>query len=100
MSLMQSKEEKHFIHNHFTFLVKYHKDANTDIARIVAFEVKPYRCNIGLWHDARLLVMFFCLYMIIRTKFIISSAALSMNMMATGRGLLHPLKPVIHTQDV
>ncbi|CAL5048978.1 unnamed protein product [Urochloa decumbens] len=35
-------EEKHFIHNHFTFLVKYHKDANTDIARIVAFEVKPY----------------------------------------------------------
>ncbi|CAL5054048.1 unnamed protein product [Urochloa decumbens] len=36
------KEEKHFIHNHFTFLVKYHKDANTDIARIVAFEVKPY----------------------------------------------------------
>ncbi|PAN23076.1 hypothetical protein PAHAL_4G065100 [Panicum hallii] len=37
-----SKEEKHFIHNHFTFLVKYHKDANTDIARIVAFEVKPY----------------------------------------------------------
>lgn len=46
MSLMQSKEEKHFIHNHFTFLVKYHKDANTDLARIVAFEVKPYRCNI------------------------------------------------------
>jgi len=43
---MQSKEEKHFIHNHFTFLVKYHKDANTDLARIVAFEVKPYRCNI------------------------------------------------------
>ncbi|EER88737.1 transmembrane 9 superfamily member 8 [Sorghum bicolor] len=37
-----SKEEKHFIHNHFTFLVKYHKDANTDLARIVAFEVKPY----------------------------------------------------------
>ncbi|PUZ59742.1 hypothetical protein GQ55_4G066900 [Panicum hallii var. hallii] len=37
-----SKEEKHFIHNHFTFLVKYHKDANTDIARIVAFEAKPY----------------------------------------------------------
>ncbi|WVZ79173.1 hypothetical protein U9M48_026783 [Paspalum notatum var. saurae] len=37
-----SKEEKHFIHNHFTFLVKYHKDANTDLARIVAFEVKPF----------------------------------------------------------
>jgi transmembrane 9 superfamily member 2/4 len=42
---MQSKEEKHFIHNHFTFLVKYHKD-DTGLARIVAFEVKPYRCNI------------------------------------------------------
>ncbi|GJN38969.1 hypothetical protein PR202_gb28055 [Eleusine coracana subsp. coracana] len=37
-----SKDEHHFIHNHFTFLVKYHKDANTDVARIVGFEVKPY----------------------------------------------------------
>lgn len=43
---MQSKEEKHFIHNHFSFLVKYHRDAVTDLARIVAFEVKPYRSNI------------------------------------------------------
>lgn len=40
---MQSKDEKHFIHNHLTFLVKYHLDAKTDLARIVAFEVKPYR---------------------------------------------------------
>ncbi|XP_051204160.1 transmembrane 9 superfamily member 10 [Lolium perenne] len=37
-----SKEEKHFIHNHLTFLVKYHRDAETDFARIVAFEVKPF----------------------------------------------------------
>uniref|UniRef100_A0A0D9WSN9 Transmembrane 9 superfamily member n=1 Tax=Leersia perrieri TaxID=77586 RepID=A0A0D9WSN9_9ORYZ len=37
-----SNEEKHFIHNHLTFLVKYHRDVNTDLARIVAFEVKPY----------------------------------------------------------
>jgi transmembrane 9 superfamily protein 2/4 len=40
---MQSKEEKHFIHNHLTFLVKYHRDDKTDLARIVAFEVKPFR---------------------------------------------------------
>ena len=106
MSLVQSKEEKHFIHNHFTFLVKYHKDANTDIARIVAFEVKPYRCNIhpsflNLWAiDGTMLAMMLGLYMIIITKFTISSAALSMNMMVTGRGMLHPLKPVIHTRDV
>jgi transmembrane 9 superfamily protein 2/4 len=43
ISLWQSKEEKHFIHNHLTFLVKYHRDAETDFARIVSFEVKPFR---------------------------------------------------------
>ncbi|KAJ8750930.1 hypothetical protein K2173_016111 [Erythroxylum novogranatense] len=36
------KEEKHFIHNHLAFTVKYHKDLQTDSARIVGFEVKPY----------------------------------------------------------
>ncbi|KAL6603075.1 hypothetical protein ACP70R_043436 [Stipagrostis hirtigluma subsp. patula] len=30
------------IFNHFSFLVKYHMDTNTDLARIVAFEVTPY----------------------------------------------------------
>ncbi|ONK78845.1 uncharacterized protein A4U43_C01F160 [Asparagus officinalis] len=38
----ESKEEKHFIHNHLSFLVKYHKDLETDLARIVGFEVKPF----------------------------------------------------------
>jgi hypothetical protein len=32
--------------------------------------------------------------------FIISSAVLSMNTMAIGRGMVHPLKPVIHTRDI
>ncbi|KAF8035660.1 hypothetical protein BT93_C1632 [Corymbia citriodora subsp. variegata] len=34
--------EKYFIHNHLSFTVKYHRDAETDLARIVGFEVKPY----------------------------------------------------------
>ncbi|TYJ32834.1 hypothetical protein E1A91_A05G063100v1 [Gossypium mustelinum] len=37
-----SKEEKIFIHNHLAFTVKYHRDPQTDSARIVGFEVKPY----------------------------------------------------------
>lgn len=39
----QSKEEKHFIHNHLAFTVKYHRDSLTESARIVGFEVKPFR---------------------------------------------------------
>lgn len=49
-SLMQNNEEKHFIYNHLSFLVKYHRDENTDLARIVGFEVKPFRlfvCSSG-----------------------------------------------------
>ncbi|XP_010552093.1 PREDICTED: transmembrane 9 superfamily member 9-like [Tarenaya hassleriana] len=37
-----TKEEKHFIHNHLAFTVRYHRDMQTDSARIVGFEVKPY----------------------------------------------------------
>lgn len=37
-----SKDEKYFINNHLTFTVKYHKDVQTDTARIVGFEVKPF----------------------------------------------------------
>lgn len=40
---MQSKDEKAFIHNHLAFTVKYHKDVQTESARIVGFEVKPFR---------------------------------------------------------
>ncbi|KAL5980286.1 Transmembrane 9 superfamily member 8 [Asimina triloba] len=37
-----SKEEKYFIHNHLSFVVKYHRDVQTDSARIVGFEVTPF----------------------------------------------------------
>lgn len=33
--------EKHFIHNHARFTILYHKDVETDLARIVGFEVEP-----------------------------------------------------------
>ena len=31
------------MHNHLAFTVRYHRDVQTDSARIVGFEVKPYR---------------------------------------------------------
>eukprot|EP00252_Welwitschia_mirabilis_P005187 TRINITY_DN1567_c0_g1_i1.p1 TRINITY_DN1567_c0_g1~~TRINITY_DN1567_c0_g1_i1.p1 ORF type:complete len:644 (+),score=75.82 TRINITY_DN1567_c0_g1_i1:60-1991(+) len=37
-----STEERYFIHNHLSFEVKYHRDTETDTARIVGFEVQPY----------------------------------------------------------
>ncbi|KAH0888032.1 hypothetical protein HID58_050461 [Brassica napus] len=37
-----SKEQKFFMHNHLAFTVRYHRDVQTDSARIVGFEVKPY----------------------------------------------------------
>lgn len=37
-----SSEERHFIHNHLAFIVMYHKDVETDSARIVGFEVAPF----------------------------------------------------------
>jgi len=37
-----SKDAKYFIHNHLSFVVNYHKDQKTDLARIVGFEVKPF----------------------------------------------------------
>ncbi|CAN6457124.1 unnamed protein product [Victoria cruziana] len=40
-----SKEEKYFINNHLQFKVMYHKDVETDSARIVGFEVTPYSVN-------------------------------------------------------
>ncbi|ERN18708.1 hypothetical protein AMTRI_Chr12g273170 [Amborella trichopoda] len=37
-----STEERYFIHNHLSFVVKYHSDLEASTARIVGFEVKPY----------------------------------------------------------
>jgi hypothetical protein len=48
---VQSKEEKYFIHNHLSFIVKYHKDMQSDSARIVGFEVKPFRSVIQGSYD-------------------------------------------------
>lgn len=41
--VFQSKEEKYFINNHLSFRVMYHKDPESDTARIVGFEVTPNR---------------------------------------------------------
>ncbi len=35
-------EVKYFLHNHLRFNILYHKDAETDLARIVGFEVEPF----------------------------------------------------------
>lgn len=37
-----TKDEKHFIHNHLSFTVRYHTDHQTELSRIVGFEVKPF----------------------------------------------------------
>eukprot|EP00899_Mesostigma_viride_P019725 jgi/Mesvir1/27754/Mv07442-RA.1 len=34
--------EKHFLHNHVRFTVLFHKDLETDLSRIVGFEVEPF----------------------------------------------------------
>lgn len=34
--------EKAYLNNHLSFTILYHKDAETDLARIVGFEVEPY----------------------------------------------------------
>ena len=71
--MLQSKDEKVFIHNHLTFLVKYHKDETTELSRIVGFEVKPFRfvlnysCHISfVWHllhtDTILFTPFYVFY--------------------------------------
>ncbi|CAL9758776.1 unnamed protein product [Musa acuminata subsp. burmannicoides] len=36
------KDVKYYIHNHLSFLVRYHKDMQMDLARIVGFEVKSF----------------------------------------------------------
>ncbi|CAL5048973.1 unnamed protein product [Urochloa decumbens] len=51
-----SKDWSYFIHNHLSFLVKYNKDANTGLARIVAFEVKPF--SVKHEHEANKEIIF------------------------------------------
>ncbi|XP_077216476.1 transmembrane 9 superfamily member 7 [Tasmannia lanceolata] len=40
-----SKDDRYFINNHMSFKVMYHKDIETDAARIVGFEVTPHSIN-------------------------------------------------------
>ncbi|KAH7671842.1 Nonaspanin (TM9SF) protein [Dioscorea alata] len=37
-----AKDEQYFLYNHLSFTVKYHKDPDVDLARIVGFEVRPF----------------------------------------------------------
>ncbi|KAJ8634787.1 hypothetical protein MRB53_009054 [Persea americana] len=51
-----SKDERYFIHNHLSFLVKYHKDDLSESARIVGFEVKPFSVRHeyeGEWNEEK-----------------------------------------------
>ncbi|CAM8966445.1 unnamed protein product [Rhodiola kirilowii] len=51
---MGTKEERHFIYNHLSFVVKFHKDIQSDSARIVGFEVKPFSVKHeydGSWNE-------------------------------------------------
>jgi transmembrane 9 superfamily protein 2/4 len=41
-SLEGQTEIKFFLHNHLRYTILYHKDAETDLARIVGFEVEPF----------------------------------------------------------
>ncbi|KAG6421203.1 hypothetical protein SASPL_117753 [Salvia splendens] len=51
-----SKDERYFIYNHLAFTVKYHKDEETDAARIVGFEAKHFSIKHGYdgkWDDSK-----------------------------------------------
>jgi transmembrane 9 superfamily protein 2/4 len=41
-AIEEGGEEKYFLHNHLRFTVLYHKDMDTDLSRIVGFEVEPF----------------------------------------------------------
>ena len=36
------EDGRFFLHNHLSFTILYHGDAETDLARIVGFEVEPF----------------------------------------------------------
>lgn len=88
---LQNKDVKYYIHNHLSFLVRYHKDTQLDLARIVGFEVKPFR--LGLSESS---LFFVCLYFYPVLWFIICSVtALNMSMKVSGMGIRLAWAPVI-----
>ncbi|KAG6512267.1 hypothetical protein ZIOFF_026022 [Zingiber officinale] len=54
--LSGGKNGTYYIYNHLSFIVKYHKDVELDVFRIVGFEVKPFSVNHayeGQWNDVK-----------------------------------------------
>ena len=43
-TLQEGGTENYYINNHLRFSVLFHKDAITNLARVVGFEVEPFRC--------------------------------------------------------
>lgn len=41
-AIEEGGQEKHFLHNHLRFTILYNKDIETDLSRIVGFEVEPF----------------------------------------------------------
>mmetsp|Transcript_33876 Transcript_33876/g.46916 ORF Transcript_33876/g.46916 Transcript_33876/m.46916 type:complete len:644 (-) Transcript_33876:53-1984(-) len=41
-AIEEGGEQKPFLHNHLRFTILYHKDIETDLARVVGFEVEPF----------------------------------------------------------
>lgn len=40
--MQEDDDDKAFIHNHLRFTILYHRDIETDLSRIVGFEVEPF----------------------------------------------------------
>ena len=40
--MQEDDDDKAYIHNHLRFTILYHRDIETDLSRIVGFEVEPF----------------------------------------------------------
>ena len=40
--MQEDDDDKVYIHNHLRFTILYHRDIETDLSRIVGFEVEPF----------------------------------------------------------
>lgn len=74
------------MHNHLTFTVKFHKDQQTDAARIVGFEVRPFRyiLNSSSFSIHYVLLSTTVLIFWLSYWYIFVGLVLSMNMKANG----------------
>jgi hypothetical protein len=53
-AIEEGGEQKHFLHNHLRFAILYHKDVETDLARIVGFEVRTVTYSLAVWLPGQL----------------------------------------------